>query len=954
MLKAVFVSRSRQDAEARVRRILDAYAPRVGDHAWITAISQEGLETVRLALKAKSKRSHTAVACYAQIKGQLRLQFIVGNRNKFGRQGQSPTRSSARGHPALRHRASFPQAPLLLDYAEQAGYLHDWGKGTSGFQAKLRANQKSSDPVRHEILSLFARQDGPARIGTGFPAGNLLEWLVATHHRLPKSWLHPFENHTSAPNPAFDQTVAPETLHELRSAFQELPPLPDVRMDTALGRALFFYGRLSLQIADHTVSSDPGLLPAPRTGALLANPRQELLPHLRAIGQRSRLVARRLLHLPERLPGVWPESRTEIETQARGRFSWQNQLATAARSCNARQGLIVFLTAETGAGKTRAALRLLSALHGDQPMRATVLLGLRSLTLQTGDAYREMGLREDEMAVLIGSKAVQDLHDDGREEMAIEVAAWDDANWFGTLPAPLNELPRKKSEAAFLGTPVLVCTADYLARATNYERGSHVLAMTRLASADLLLDEIDGYDLASFHALLRLAFLAGMFGRRVICSSATLSPEFARALLAAYRRGWSSFAALSGADSKVSILLSHNRSGSQVLPASEFQTAYSRLHTRAEAQAEKEPAIRRGRVFDQWEDLPRLVRVAHAQFHQDLADGAEFSVGLVRFSRLRSLQQQATRLSEAISRGEFGDLALNLVFLSAQIPLGTRMFLEHHLRQILFRPSLSKIKESLLYQRMAARTPGAVRRCLLVLSTPVIEVGNDLDFDFGVVDPSSTRSIIQTAGRVNRHRRTPIPPDTHNILIAAAPVHGQYAQPGYEQRKPYFQGREHIRQMDPDGHLTERLSAVDLFRSTPDHRTLAAQERRNIAREMGRELRRLNDYQWAESVERPLRDEQGFSHELWLDGNLGWQGDESHIRGNYWDDTDSAHLLRYGLLDKQDVPEILEFIRARAGLADSAPDPDVRQKYMRLTMRKRETDSGIPACPLLGIKKIGR
>ena len=41
---------------------------------------------------------------------------------------------------------------------------------------------------------------------------------------------------------------------------------------------------------------------------------------------------------------------------------------------------------------------------------------------------------------------------------------------------------------------------------------------------------------------------------------------------------------------------------------------------------------------------------------------------------------------------------------------------------------------------------------LIVVATPVEEIGRDHDFDWAVVDPSSTQSIVQTAGRVNRHR----------------------------------------------------------------------------------------------------------------------------------------------------------------------------------------------------------
>ena len=32
------------------------------------------------------------------------------------------------------------------------------------------------------------------------------------------------------------------------------------------------------------------------------------------------------------------------------------------------------------------------------------------------------------------------------------------------------------------------------------------------------------------------------------------------------------------------------------------------------------------------------------------------------------------------------------------------------------------------------------------------EVGRDHDFDWAIIDASSVQSIVQTAGRVNRHR----------------------------------------------------------------------------------------------------------------------------------------------------------------------------------------------------------
>ena len=43
----------------------------------------------------------------------------------------------------------------------------------------------------------------------------------------------------------------------------------------------------------------------------------------------------------------------------------------------------------------------------------------------------------------------------------------------------------------------------------------------------------------------------------------------------------------------------------------------------------------------------------------------------------------------------------------------------------------------------------------MALASPVCEVGRDWDVDWTVAEPSSMHSIIQLAGRVQRHRRQP-------------------------------------------------------------------------------------------------------------------------------------------------------------------------------------------------------
>ena len=56
-------------------------------------------------------------------------------------------------------------------------------------------------------------------------------------------------------------------------------------------------------------------------------------------------------------------------------------------------------------------------------------------------------------------------------------------------------------------------------------------------SADLVLDELDDYDMDDLPALARLVFFAGMAGARVLFSSATLPPALVQGMFSAYQAG---------------------------------------------------------------------------------------------------------------------------------------------------------------------------------------------------------------------------------------------------------------------------------------------------------------------------------------------------------------------------------------------------------------------------------
>ena len=83
-----FISQCEKKAKKRTRLVLDAYASRIGDNVWQTAITLEGLQQVKTLLRQTASKS-TAVSCHRVCtRKRTELVWIVGRRDKFNEQGQ--------------------------------------------------------------------------------------------------------------------------------------------------------------------------------------------------------------------------------------------------------------------------------------------------------------------------------------------------------------------------------------------------------------------------------------------------------------------------------------------------------------------------------------------------------------------------------------------------------------------------------------------------------------------------------------------------------------------------------------------------------------------------------------------------------------------------------------------------------------------------------------------------
>ncbi|MFT6777576.1 MAG: CRISPR-associated endonuclease/helicase Cas3, partial [Paraglaciecola sp.] len=98
-MMVTFVSQCEKNALKKTRRVLDAFADRIGDNTWQTLITEDGLLTVKKMLRQTASKS-TAVSCH-WIRSRSRSQFlwVVGNRHKFNDLGVVPVNTTAKEVP---------------------------------------------------------------------------------------------------------------------------------------------------------------------------------------------------------------------------------------------------------------------------------------------------------------------------------------------------------------------------------------------------------------------------------------------------------------------------------------------------------------------------------------------------------------------------------------------------------------------------------------------------------------------------------------------------------------------------------------------------------------------------------------------------------------------------------------------------------------------------------------
>jgi CRISPR-associated endonuclease/helicase Cas3 len=665
------------------------------------------------------------------------------------------------------------------------------------------------------------------------PLAQAIGWLVLTHHRLP----------TLPRGETFQISLLSQMLERIDAGWNEISDELNLKtlqfywdfphglpVTTALWRKraartakrlltlraqpgkgdwlanpyVMHLSRLCLMLADHHYSSledvnDSGRVKVPEGYRLYANTKgshgelnQTLDEHLLGVARHGAEVSLALPRFHQQLPRLGRHKGLR-KRSADERFRWQDKafdIAAAMRERSLQHGAFIVNMASTGCGKTLANARTMYALADpERGMRCAFAMGLRTLTLQTGRAFRDLlGLDTNDLAIRVGGAASKALFEH-YERLAEATGSASRQNLLdedsyvrfeGNHDADplLRRIMHDAQVRSLLAAPLLVCTIDHLTPATESERGGRQIApMLRLMSGDLVLDEPDDFDIADLPALTRLVHWAGLLGARVLLSSATLPPSLVQGLFEAYRNGRQHFQHNRGDRPGVAERMpdvccawidEFNAASADCIDAQTFAAAHQtfaakRVEKLAKAQVRRRCALLALDLaaLDSEQTAERfavLVREAAMTLHErhhsvDPASAKRVSFGLVRMANIEPLVDVALALYKL---GAPDGVFIHLCVYHSQFPLLIRSNIERQLDQALNRrwPDRSQAEPvfGLPDVRLRLDARPELDHLFIVLGSPVTEVGRDHDYDWAVVEPSSMRSLIQLAGRIRRHR----------------------------------------------------------------------------------------------------------------------------------------------------------------------------------------------------------
>ncbi|AWX14799.1 type I-F CRISPR-associated helicase Cas3 [Mergibacter septicus] len=586
--------------------------------------------------------------------------------------------------------------------------------------------------------------------------------------------------------------------------------------------------RLALMLADHNYSADqphphwqdPHYKAIANTDKTTKEPKQHLDEHCIGVAHNAYLLALTIPKLRQSMPAITQHKDFKRRSK-NDKFRWQDKAYDCAYNLTEQsqeQGFFGINMASTGKGKTFANARICYALANPQlGCRFSIALGLRTLTLQTGEALQHrLHLDNDDVAVQIGSQEIKALF-----ESQQKIPATHDKNTGSESEQHFAEhyyvryegeiennylnrwLKNQNKILKLVSSPISVSTIDHLIPASEGTSGGQQIApMLRLLTSDLVLDEPDDFSLEDLPALGRLVYFAGLLGSRVLLSSATLPPYLVQQLFSSYYTGRKQFNQVTGQRAETDICCAwFDEFSSQAINCDlkQFEEQHKQFIQKRVENLKKEnlnlhlgnwlmvnhiskkdlyPAL----AQTLYQGITQLATQHRTVSTQTRYQGKSVSTGIIRIANINPLVAVAKALFN-LPAAE--NTCIHYCIYHSQHPLATRSAIENQLDALLQRDRQNPqdiFEKELVVERLQ-QFPEQ-HHIFVVLATPVAEVGRDHDYDWAIIEPSSMRSIIQLVGRVQRHRQ--LPPQLDNILILnknIKAIKGEvicYTDPGFE------------------------------------------------------------------------------------------------------------------------------------------------------------------------------
>ncbi|MDO6542062.1 type I-F CRISPR-associated helicase Cas3f [Photobacterium sanguinicancri] len=816
--------------------------------------------TQRDILRSQDENNMNSIQASALMAGIAALFHDFGKGNKLFQQKLKP-KSKSKGFEPYRH--EWLSCQLFIGFVAgrtDQEWLEHLGTVSENDDKPLI---EGCDPTQSVSFTDLSQS----------PLAQSIVWLILSHHRLPKclgdgpkqdlndvdSWLTGFGANWNALNHCIDKFTPAERVavivfphgtpmrsYKWRSKAKELAKRALNQANLAeyasLDKAFPLHiARMALMLADHAYSSgepntywqDEGYNANANTYRETGKPKQKLDEHCVGVAHNAYILARTIPKLRGVMPAITNHKGFKRRSKI-SKFRWQDKAYDCAYSIAEQtelQGFFGVNMASTGQGKTFANARIMYGLSNPTiGCRFSVALGLRTLTLQTGDALQQrLNLDTDDLAVHIGSQAVKELFYKQKQQEELEkseraseggseseqiFAEHEYVRYDGEIDNQYLHrwLENKGAVHKLVSAPLSVSTIDHIIPVSEGVTGGQQIApMLRLLTSDLVLDEPDDFSLEDDPALARLVYFSGLLGSRVLLSSATLPPALVTHLFACYQSGRAQYNQVFGQQIEQPVSCAwfdeFGVKSSSAGGIAEFRACHDEFtKLRAEKLTKHSEHLHKGdwlkiaetklpphQVIETFANTVFQGITQLAAEHKTVSElqgskGKTVSAGIVRMANIEPLVAVAKHL---LATPPPENTRIHYCIYHSQHPLAVRSAIEQQLDGLLQRDrdDLQGVIKAPVVEAALKQYPER-HHIFVVLATPVAEVGRDHDYDWAVVEPSSMRSIIQLAGRVQRHRR--IEPQSTNILVLNQNVKAlkgedkaAYSKPGFESKQTF-------------------------------------------------------------------------------------------------------------------------------------------------------------------------